>query len=102
ARAFLKTVSRTISKSAVSRLPVLAKGPVITTNFDIVLETVFKNARAAFGRVITGTEPDRLIRAMQRDDPALIKLHGDAGDRTARVFTGLEYDEQYKGISKLA
>jgi hypothetical protein len=89
-------------KFAVGRLPMLAAGPVITTNFDSVLETAFLRAGAQFDRVITGTEPDNVIRAMHRNEHALIKIHGDAEDRTARVFTGLEYDAQYKGISKLA
>jgi SIR2-like domain len=87
---------------AVGRLPLLAAGPVITTNFDSVLETAFLRAGAQFDRVITGTEPDNVIRAMHRNEHALIKIHGDAADRTARVFTGLEYDAQYKGISRLA
>jgi hypothetical protein len=87
---------------AVGQLPMLAAGPVITTNFDSVLETVFAEAGAAFDKVITGTEPDNVVRAMQRNEHALLKIHGDAADRTARVFTGLEYDAQYKGISRLA
>lgn len=94
--------ARPPARFAVGRLPMLASGPVITTNFDSVLEYVFRAADAPFERVITGTEPDNVIRAMQRNEHALIKIHGDATDRTARVFTGLEYDAQYTGISKLA
>jgi hypothetical protein len=91
-----------VDRFAVGQLPMLAAGPVITTNFDSVLETVFAEGDAAFDKVITGTEPDNVVRAMQRNQHVLIKIHGDAGDRTARVFTGLEYDAQYKGISRLA
>ncbi|MFN7918534.1 MAG: SIR2 family protein [Bryobacteraceae bacterium] len=84
------------SQGAVSTLPWLATGPVITTNFDRVLEAAFAGAKKPFLHVITGPQPDNLIRAMHRNERALIKLHGDASDRSARVFTGAEYDEQYK------
>lgn len=85
-------------------LPMIASGPVITTNFDCVLEAAFGASGSPFVRVVTGQEPDHVIRAMHRNERVLIKLHGNATDRSARVFTGLEYDEQYggEGISKLA
>jgi hypothetical protein len=85
-------------------LPMIANGPVITTNFDCVLEAAFGASGSPFVRVVTGQEPDHVIRAMHRNERVLIKLHGNATDRSARVFTGLEYDKQYgdEGISKLA
>ncbi len=88
----------------VGLLPMIASGPVITTNFDCVLEAAFGASGSPFVRVVTGQEPDHVIRAMHRNERVLIKLHGNATDRSARVFTGLEYDKQYgnEGISKLA
>lgn len=88
----------------VGLLPMIASGPVITTNFDTVLEAAFGASGSPFVRVVTGQEPDHVIRAMHRNERVLIKLHGNATDRSARVFTGLEYDKQYgdEGISKLA
>lgn len=88
----------------VGLLPMIASGPVITTNFDTVLEAAFAASGSPFLRVVTGQEPDHVIRAMHRNERVLIKLHGNATDRSARVFTGLEYDKQYgdEGISKLA
>jgi SIR2-like domain len=85
-------------------LPMIASGPVITTNFDCALEAAFGASGSPFVRVVTGQEPDHVIRAMHRNERVLIKLHGNATDRSARVFTGLEYDKQYgqEGISKLA
>ena len=76
-------------------LPMIASGPVITTNFDGVLEAAFGAMGSPFVRVVTGQEPDHVIRAMHRNERVLIKLHGNATDRSARVFTGLEYDAQY-------
>jgi SIR2-like domain len=84
-----------IQGEAVALLPMLATGPVITTNFDHVIETAFVDAGRPFGAVITGPQPDSVIGAMHRNEHALIKIHGDARDRSARVFTEQEYDEQY-------
>jgi hypothetical protein len=84
-----------VSTGAVSLLPLICKGPSITTNFDRVLETAFRVAGNRFDRPITALEPDNVIRAMHRNEHVLIKMHGDALDRSARVFTGVEYRRQY-------
>lgn len=83
------------SAGAVSLLPLLARGPVITTNFDHVLEAAYQAAECPFESIITSGQPDNVIRAMHRNQHVLIKMHGDASDRSARVFTGREYDRQY-------
>ena len=96
AQAFGSKVSEEQARQgSVSLLPTLAKGPVITTNFDHVLETAFQAAGRPFDYVITGPQPDSVIRVMHRNELALIKIHGDAFDRSARVFTGSEYEAQY-------
>jgi hypothetical protein len=84
-----------VRTGALSLLPLISRGPVITTNFDRVLETAFEAGGAPFTNVVTAAEPDNVIRAMHRDEHVLIKIHGDALDRSARVFTGLEYDRRY-------
>jgi hypothetical protein len=80
---------------AAGLLPMLSCGPTITTNFDHVLETTFQAAGARFENVLTGQEADSVVRAMHRNEHVLIKLHGDARDRSARIFTGVEYDRGY-------
>jgi hypothetical protein len=84
-----------VRRGAMAVLPLIAKGPVITTNFDRVLETAFAAAGKPFTDVITAAEADNVIRTMHRDQHVLIKMHGDALDRSARVFTGLEYARRY-------
>ena len=81
-----------------TRLPLLAAGPVITTNFDPVIETVF----AAGGRpfesdclVLGRNDPARVVQALQQNQPVLIKLHGDAAHRDSLTFTALEYERSY-------
>jgi SIR2-like domain len=100
AQAFGSKVSEEQARQgSVSLLPTLAKGPVITTNFDHVLETAFQAAGRPFDYVITGPQPDSVIRVMHRNELALIKIHGDAFDRSARVFTGSEYEAQYSATA---
>src|SRR5947199_4794208 len=54
-----------------SLLPTLARGPVITTNFDHVLEVAFQAAGRPFDFVITGPQPDSVVRVMHRNELAL-------------------------------
>ena len=81
-----------------TRLALLAAGPVITTNFDPVIEAVF----AASGRPFEGAslvlgrkDPARVVQALQENRPVLIKLHGDAAHRDSLTFTAVEYERSY-------
>jgi hypothetical protein len=80
---------------AAAALPALVKGPVITTNFDRVLEKAFSDAGQPFERTIRGTEIDTFGRVFDHWLPYLLKLHGDADDRTHRVLTAGEYHRRY-------
>jgi SIR2-like protein/TIR domain-containing protein len=78
-------------------LPQLAKGPVVTTNFDRVVESVFTQARRPFRTVMTGgkpVNPTRMVREFRRE---LLKLHGDWDDYASRVLTLAEYQQHYGG-----
>jgi SIR2-like domain len=73
---------------------------VITTNFDHVLEQVFKVAGRDFKEeeeVIRGLKPDEIIAAIHRNKHALLKIHGDCRARTFRVFTVKDYEKSYGG-----
>jgi hypothetical protein len=80
---------------ALAALPHLAPGPVITTNFDRVLEAAFRYANRPFVEVILGNQVDSITRAVHRNVRALIKIHGDCMDRASRTFTSWEYDQSY-------
>lgn len=86
-------------------LPLLCSGPVITTNFDHVLEEIFRACGAPFDERVLGPEPDRILKAMHGSTRVLIKMHGDCEDRRARSFTKREYDLHYgekrSGMSSL-
>ena len=82
-------------KGAVSFLPRLASGPVITTNFDNVLEAVFKQAGMPFEREIWGANADISTKALVQGKHFLIKIHGDAEDSENRVLTKSDYVRHY-------
>ncbi|MEN6536591.1 MAG: tetratricopeptide repeat protein [Bryobacteraceae bacterium] len=80
---------------AVKVLPELMPGPVVTTNFDRVIERVFEEADMPFEYVSWGAQVDQMRRAIQENRPFLLKLHGDGEDRSARVLTKVEYERHY-------
>jgi hypothetical protein len=79
----------------VSLLPLLASGPVVTTNFDRVLERAFEVNGAPFESVISGPRPDLIVDALHGNRRVLIKLHGDWQDRIGRTFAKSDYDANY-------
>jgi hypothetical protein len=80
---------------AVSLLPLLASGPVVTTNFDRVLERAFEINRAPFESIISGPRPDLIVDALHGNRRVLIKLHGDWQDRVGRTFAQSDYNTNY-------
>lgn len=86
---------RDFRTGVVSLLPLLASGPVVTTNFDRVLEFAFKANGAPFDSVISGPRPDLIVDALHGNRRVLIKLHGDWQDRVGRTFSRSDYDANY-------
>lgn len=89
-------VGRTFN-GAVSRLPRLARGPVVTTNFDRLLEHAFEAAGTPFAERLSGTQSDLFAEALHTGARYLLKLHGDILDTRNRVLTLAEYDAHYGG-----
>jgi tetratricopeptide (TPR) repeat protein len=84
---------------AVTHLPKFAVGPLLTTNFDGVLEAVFREADSRFDDVILGMKLDKIGDAFHLRRRVLVKLHGDATDRTDRVFTLGDYQKNYGDLT---
>ena len=93
-RVFGRTPPRQ-SNVAAGLLPLLGNGPVVTTNFDRVLEEVFRVARAPFAYEMWGGRPVLAERVIAEKLHVLIKIHGDASTTEGRVLTRSEYDTQY-------
>lgn len=83
-----------LSKGAVSFLPRLTTGPVITTNFDRVLERTFDQAGEPFERVVLGAKAEPAIQAYHQNRRFLLKIHGDVGDSEDRILTEEDYKKQ--------
>lgn len=81
-------------RGAVSRLPLLPPGPVITTNFDRVLETAFARSESPFRHIFSGGAMAG-SGAVQTSEQALLKIHGDLDDLEHRILTFEEYEAHY-------
>lgn len=79
---------------AVTHLARVAKGPVITTNLDRVLERAFKEAGNEFQSVFASGPIGPASGAIHKGQRALIKIHGDYGN-PPWVLTKDEYEEAY-------
>ena len=82
--------------AAILQLPRLCTGPVLTTNFDPVLEKVFENAQRPFDdRILGMKEVKKIGMAFNQNHHVLVKLHGDADDQSGRVLTKSDYKRAY-------
>jgi hypothetical protein len=84
---------------AVALVPHITAGPVITTNFDRLLERVFDSAGCPFAIRVWHDKVDTVIGSMSRNQKVLLKLHGDWQFPQERVLTLGEYVRHY-GKSK--
>ena len=79
--------------------------PVMTTNFDRVLEEVYDKCQKKFSKIVTPYEVDLLAQMRQTNAHGLFKLHGDIGpdthDITKLVFTKEQYEKAYADDSRL-
>jgi hypothetical protein len=87
---------RAAPSGPVLRVPSLTNGPVITTNFDRVLEDVFGRASRPFAAVVSGADVTSAGSALHSDAEYLLKLHGDLTDRANRILTLREYRQHYE------
>ena len=90
-----KNIKRPITHGAVQHLPQIAKGPVLTTNFDRVIEAAFEDAHKPFAEVFHGARISQASKALQFNEPFLLKLHGDYRDSEHRILTLAQYVQEY-------
>lgn len=86
-------------KGAVARIPHITTGPVITTNFDRLLEHVFDHFDCPFPVRVWHDKVEAAIGSLAENRLTLLKLHGDWEFSAERVLTLAEYEEHY-GASK--
>src|SRR4029450_8093198 len=86
--------------AALRLIPELANGPVVTTNFDHVLERSFREAKKEFRHVLWGTSAAAMVEAFHRNHRYLFKIHGDVDHPDQRILTREEYDRHYGATGK--
>ncbi len=87
-------LSRPVS-GVLTALATVSNGPVLTTNFDKLLERAFENAGARFEHVYPGSRIKEAQYAIQVRKRCLLKLHGDFEDSESMVLTMTQYVREY-------
>lgn len=87
-------------RAVTALIPRLTAGPVITTNYDQVLERTFERAGQAFYRVALGAQVGGVSQAVESHRNILLKVHGDAEEPTNRILTLAEYQQHYGDVDK--
>jgi hypothetical protein len=76
-------------------LPRVAKGCVITTNFDDAIEQTYRNVGVEFHAYMHGTQEHNFFPRLVRGDRCLLKLHGDADNPDTHILTRAQYAGGY-------
>lgn len=76
-------------------LPRIAKGCVITTNFDDAIEQVYGRDDVRFDAYMHGKQEHNFFPRLVRGDRCLLKLHGDADNPATHILTQAQYDDGY-------
>jgi hypothetical protein len=82
------------AQSAAEAICRLAVGPIVTTNFDHVLEYT-ANEIGCPVEAVWGAKVDLAAEAVHTARRMLLKLHGDVRDSTDRVLTLSDYERAY-------
>lgn len=97
---FIKTEfrQRGAINGPVRLLPDLAHGCIVTTNFDTVIEDLFRDRNQALDGYMHGTQAgNNFVQRLLRGERCILKLHGDAGQANTHVFTLAQYQAAYGG-----
>lgn len=79
-------------------IPQLFCGPIVTTNFDRVIEYLFETAQMSRPDLVTPLDEfqsRRIENALQNNSSILIKMHGDINDPGHLVLSKQSYDDTY-------
>ncbi len=88
-------VQRMRLAGAMELLPRLAKGCVITTNFDDAIEQAYERETVRFDAYMHGTQEHNFFQRLVRGDRCLLKLHGDADNSATHILTRAQYANGY-------
>nr|WP_175802559.1 SIR2 family protein [Burkholderia anthina] len=97
-RHFIKTEfrQRGAINGPVRLLPELSNGCIVTTNFDTVIEDMFRDRGHPLDGYMHGTQAgNNFVQRLLRGERCILKLHGDAGQANTHVFTRAQYQAAY-------
>ncbi len=80
----------------VRSFPRFFQGSVITTNFDRVIQDVYREAEIPFEDTLVGQQAEELPKRLIAEERVLLYLHGKAATARNRVLTKSEYDRAYE------
>lgn len=89
-----------IAEQAVYLFPYLFKGPLLTTNYDKVLETIYHD----YGVILPVGHPshsEMLLKHLVDHIPMLYKFHGDVAEPGSIILGKSSYDKAYQENSPL-
>ncbi|MHB8064436.1 MAG: tetratricopeptide repeat protein [Ruminiclostridium sp.] len=90
-------VDATLNSMSVALLPEVFEHMVVTTNFDTILEEVYKRAENNFERVISPMNTSSMsMDGILNNAHYLMMLHGDVLNRDQLVLTKSQYDKYYR------
>lgn len=75
-------------------LPRLTVGPILTTNYDRIIESCYQILGLPIERVV-GARITATQQIVEQDRAILVKVHGDSEELSERILTGSEYDQHY-------
>lgn len=77
-------------------IPELSKGCIVTTNFDTVIEDIFRQRAQPLDGYMYGMQPgNNFVQRLLRGERCILKLHGDARQENTYVFTEQQYAQAY-------
>ncbi|MDD6628205.1 MAG: SIR2 family protein [Lachnospiraceae bacterium] len=89
------------SEALVQWLPMLfPQSPIVTTNLDTVLETVYRNAGKPINQTLYGMTltDQQLNRITANKEHVLLKIHGCVKDKETIVFSENQYSKLYGAL----
>ena len=101
-----KLNGKSFKSMAAYLLPLIfPSSPVITTNYDRLLERVYSEAECGFEQYVLTPMKYKALKTIQRKLHMLFKVHGDIGRKNVNehdiIFTKESYDRSYSEGSEL-
>lgn len=92
-----------LQKMPVHLLPNIFHKHIVTTNYDLIVETVYKNIQVYKNLIVGNKLSASLVRNIESDSekPTLIKIHGSVDERETIVMSSEHYHRIYDDNSPI-